>query len=295
MRSAGRVGFLFLLVVASVASQVNSAVPSSATSRLVFQMPGLSANVAGSCIGLGCAPYVTDGVSTGVLIDTSVDNSSHPSMDPLGNVYVQAAYGPGDFRCANGASNSGTAIGRLRPDNTYETVLTIDPVCESGAPVGTKSRTRGFDPVAGVLYVEFESFAAGTGDFLTEFVRVSGLPTLFEVVASYVPSPPSIVWRVPPMPEAFPGPVDSFDVLAGDLADLPDLSLAQAVACGVPTGHAPVAGEEVSVLDTLPDPVSRTGRYYVVGARRDGEQRLGRQYVGGALSGRPVAGVAGCP
>ena len=193
----------------------------------------------------------------------------------------------------DGWSASGTAIGRLRSDGVYETVITIDPVCQGATAVGSKCYPRGFDPLAGALYLICES-TSNTYSLL-EFIRVTGLPTLYEVVATYVPAPPAVAWRVPPMPDGFPGQVESFSVLAGDIADLPNFSQAERIAYNVPEFSAPVAGEELTVPDPLPDPWPRTGRYYLVSAERGGEERVGRQRIAGVLTGRPVAGTPTCP
>ena len=84
---------------------------------------------------------------------------------------------------------------------------------------------------------------------------------------------------------------DTFDVLSGDLATLPDLTQAARIKCDVPGGRAPIAGERLSVVDPQPAPTPGTGRYYLVAAQRGGEERIGRQRLAGELSGRPVMGL----
>lgn len=283
------------LALLALSSGLALAQPSSAVTRMTFALPGLSVEVLRS---VGCSSgslAYGDATSWGtVIFDSYNQNAPDRALDPLGNLYMVGGANPRDFRCLNNPSSGtwATAIGRLRPDNTYETVLTIAPACEHDNAVGTQPQTLGYDQNAGRLWLYLQT----TGDgCLDELVLISGLPTLHEVAATYVPAPPAVTWRVPPMPEGFPSQADSFSVLAGNLGTLPDFSRAERIACNVPEGRAPVAGEELTVPDPLPDPATRTGRYYVVSAERGGEERAGRQRIAGVLSGRTVGITPACP
>lgn len=274
--------------------------PSSAATRMEFLVPGLSVQVLESC-----SPPTGTLTCTTHFGDPAIYHPNEPPytymlMDALGNVYDTYNIQPPLRVCENVATSSQICgLGRLRPDLSYEEVLRIVPRCEEGTYSDSVIQlVWNLDPVAGSTLMTVLSNRQGPdgtrSDDMLELARLSGLPSLFDIVASYTPAPPGISWNVPVMPDAFPGQADHFDVLAGNLATLPNLTAAQPIACGVPSGRAPVAGEALSVADPLPDPAPRSGRYYLVAASRGDEMRLGRQLVGGVTSGRPVARLAGC-
>ncbi|MGH9869713.1 MAG: hypothetical protein ACREAA_16310 [Candidatus Polarisedimenticolia bacterium] len=123
-------------------------------------------------------------------------------------------------------------------------------------------------------------------------VRISGLPTLLDIILSYQP-PSTLSFNVPVRPEGLPG-ADSFAVYAGDLRTVSDLSQASPLQCTVPAGRAPVPGEQLTVSDTLPDPATGSGRYYLAAVRHGAQIRAGRSSMGGVMQGRNAAVMPGC-
>jgi len=124
-------------------------------------------------------------------------------------------------------------------------------------------------------------------------VRISGLPSVLEVIPTFEPSAGTLSWVVPRHPEALPA-AERFSVYAGDLRDLPDFSRAAPVACAVPDSGAPQPGDFLSILDPLPDPEAGRGSYALIGAEYAGQRRFGRQNIGGLLSGRDPAAFRAC-
>jgi hypothetical protein len=122
-------------------------------------------------------------------------------------------------------------------------------------------------------------------------VEVSGLPTMFDTLVTFVPSGQVLSALVPAHPDGFRS-ADSLQLWAGDVRTLPDWSQAQPVTCSA--AMSPTPGQVVSVADTLPDPPAGTGRYYVVASHNGAERRLGRQYVNGAFSSRNPAALPIC-
>ena len=203
-----------------------------------------------------------------------------------------------------GVSDEG-AVGRMKPDLSFETILIIHAACEGNAvvishPPSEDTRLWNLDVVSGtalltVISRAYDVLSGQTSDRLQEVFRLSGLPTMFDVVASFAPGGTVFSWNVPVMPDGFPSQADTFDVLSGDLVSLPDLTQAARIDCTVPAGRAPVAGEHLSTVDSQPDPAAGSGRYYLVATQLGGEERTGRQRIRGDLTGRPVIGLPGCP
>ena len=99
-------------------------------------------------------------------------------------------------------------------------------------------------------------------------------------------------FRIPVLPEGLPTG-DFFDIYSGDLATLPDLSLASPLACDAGFGLGP--GDLVTVNDTLPDPAVGTGRYYLAAVTSGVERRAGREQLNGVLQGRDASALPACP
>jgi hypothetical protein len=121
-------------------------------------------------------------------------------------------------------------------------------------------------------------------------LRVGGLPELFDIACSFVPSG-ALSCRVPAVPEGLPTG-SSLDVYSGELASLPDLSQAEPLGCDVAPYALP--GEYLTFVDPRPDPPPGTGRYYLVVTVAGAERRAGRQRVDGQFSGREANALPGC-
>lgn len=122
-------------------------------------------------------------------------------------------------------------------------------------------------------------------------VEISGLPTLFDTVLTFVPPGQSLSAVVPTHPDGFLA-ADSLQLWTGDLGTLPDWSQAESLACTADTNPAP--GQVVTVADTLPDPAWGQGRYYIAASQHGTDRRLGRQYVNGAFSARDPGALPVC-
>jgi hypothetical protein len=122
-------------------------------------------------------------------------------------------------------------------------------------------------------------------------VRVTGLPSLLDVALTYEPGG-SVSFRIPALPEGLPTG-DFFDLYAGAVETLPDLSQAQTVACDVASGLSP--GDTVVVPDPLPDPPAWEPRYYLMAVTSGTERRAGRERISGVLQGRDASGLPWCP
>ena len=131
--------------------------------------------------------------------------------------------------------------------------------------------------------------AGDTTDHLA-LLRITGLPIILDVVASYAP-PSTFSFTIPVFPEGLPSG-DAFDVFVGDIATLPDFSQSQQLACNVAAGE-PV-GARVDTFDPLADPSLGEARYYVTAATSGLDRRAGRQRTDGVLSGRDVSGMPAC-
>jgi hypothetical protein len=122
-------------------------------------------------------------------------------------------------------------------------------------------------------------------------IRVTGLPTLFDLALSYAP-PSALALKLPARPYALPS-TDRVDVYYGPVTAMQDLSSALPLACDVAPASGP--GDIVPVADSLPAPSVGQGRYYLATVSAGGERRAGRRLVGGVLGGRPAAGMPACP
>ena len=153
------------------------------------------------------------------------------------------------------------------------------------------------DTVGGFLYVRYRTTNTGwiRGEFYpdeVEIERLGGLPTLLEIMQSYVPSPKSIGFHVPAMPEGLAG-ADHFDTYSGPLAKPIDFTQAQPLQCGYPAAP-PSVGDYLTVADTLPDPDTGHGYYYLTAVTYQGQTRYGRKASGGRLSGRDPSLLPAC-
>jgi hypothetical protein len=123
------------------------------------------------------------------------------------------------------------------------------------------------------------------------FITVSGLPTMFDTLLTFVPGGQSLAAMSPAHPDGFRS-ADALQVWTGDVRSLPDYSQAQPLSCDAAT--TPTPGQLVSIADTLPDPQRGEARYYVVASQSGTQRRLGRQFVNGAFSARDPASLPIC-
>jgi len=121
-------------------------------------------------------------------------------------------------------------------------------------------------------------------------IRITGLPALMDVIESYQP-PSMLSFNLPRHPEGLPQG-DRYDVYQGNVAGLPDFSLAQPLACDVAAGKA--VGDRVEVTDPLPDPATGETRYYLTAVSSGIDQRAGRTRLAGNLMGRAASSLPPC-
>jgi len=122
-------------------------------------------------------------------------------------------------------------------------------------------------------------------------VKISGLPTLFDLALTYQP-PSTLALKMPVHPDALPT-TDRVDVFYGASGSMADLALAQPLACNVAPGARP--GDVVQVGDPLPNPAVGQGRYYLAAVTSGIERRAGRRLVNGVLQGRVASRLPSCP
>jgi len=124
-------------------------------------------------------------------------------------------------------------------------------------------------------------------------VRIAGVSSLLDIIATSQPSTTTVAWTTPRYPEGLSG-ADRFQVFAGDVHDLPDFTRAVPVECSVTGAGAPQPGELMSVADPLSIPRVGSAVYMLVGVESGTQRRFGRQYVNGLMSGRNAAEFAAC-
>jgi hypothetical protein len=141
------------------------------------------------------------------------------------------------------------------------------------------------DTTNGRLYLAFRN------DGQEGIVIISGLPTMFDTLLTFIPGQQAINILTPAHPDGFRS-ADSLQVWTGNVRSMPDWSQAEPLTCEAAVSPAP--GQLVSVADTLPDPAIGEGRYYLVASQSGADRRLGRQFVNGAFSAREPAGLPVC-
>jgi len=122
-------------------------------------------------------------------------------------------------------------------------------------------------------------------------VVISGLPTMFDTLLTFIPGGQAISTVTPRHPDGFRS-AESVQIWTGDVRSMPDWSQAQPLTCAAATNPAP--GQIVTVPDTLPDPAPGGGRYYIAATQHAADRRLGRQYVGGSFNARDPASLPLC-
>ena len=126
-------------------------------------------------------------------------------------------------------------------------------------------------------------------------LRISGLPSLLDIIPTFQPTSETLSWITPKHPEALPA-ADNFQVYAGNIDDLRrdrDFTSAVPVDCSVPDVGPPAPGDYLSILDPL-NPAKGKVEYAIVGVEHAGRQRFGRQNSSGILTGREPTAFSSC-
>jgi hypothetical protein len=131
----------------------------------------------------------------------------------------------------------------------------------------------------------------GSGEQDNGMVAISGLPTLFDTLLTFVPSGQALKAVMPAHPDGFRS-ADSVQIWVGDVRTLPDWSLAEPLSCAAAMNPSPY--QVVTVPDTLPEPPVGHGRYYLTADVSGPDRRLGRQYVDDAFSARDPSTLPIC-
>ena len=162
---------------------------------------------------------------------------------------------------------------RFTPSGTVEVIGVFRDECLPTFVRKAYVQALDTDAINGFLYVlvHRSDLDPAQGSLYESMVwtRVSGLPTLLDIILSYQP-PSTLSFNVPVRPEGLPG-ADSFSVYAGDVRTAADLSQAVPIQCAAPAGRAPVPGEHLTVPDSLPDPSPGEGRYYLAAVNYQGQ------------------------
>lgn len=164
---------------------------------------------------------------------------------------------------------------RYKRDGTRELIA----VGALDGPVGLS-----VDATAGRIYL---SVLHGGCD--GSIIALSGLPTMFDTLLTFIPSQQAMNIQTPAHPDGFRS-ADSLQVWTGNVRSMPDWSQAQPLACSVAT--SPVPGQVVTVSDGLSDPAVGHGRYYLVASQCDPGRKLGS--LDGTVSMRTPAGLPIC-
>jgi hypothetical protein len=187
------------------------------------------------------------------------------SFDAAGNLYTLDNWsGPRE-------------VFRYKRDGTRELIA----VGVLDGPVGLS-----VDATAGRIYL---SILHGGCD--GSIIALTGLPTMFDTLLTFVPGGGAFTAQTPAHPDGFRS-AESLEVWTGSVRSMPDWSQAQPLACMAAQNPAP--GQIVKVADTLPDPPIGEGRYYLIASQSGSDRRLGRQYLNGAFSARQPAGLPVC-
>ena len=159
-----------------------------------------------------------------------------------------------------------------------------------------------FDPITGRLLIPVRSYClpdpniqcpSGYNDAGWWLMSVEGLTPLFEILQTYTPTTDALQFRVPAHPEGLRS-ADHFDTYWGHVADLPDFTQAQPMACHYPA-WPPAPGDYLTVADMSPNPAAGTANYTVTAVTYGGQWRYGRKVINGVMSGRDPALLPGCP
>ena len=190
---------------------------------------------------------------------------------------------------------------RCGPNPSYGSIDAVEYVVAASA--GGNVEPAGsiiFDPGAGRLYVPLVLVCRNgnpTNDcpnYLSGhwLVAIEGFTTTFDILQTYTPSPATLGFRVPTIPEGL-HPVDRFDTYWGNVADLPNFTSAQPMQCSYPS-IPPSAGDYLTVADTSPLPAPGHGNYIVTAVSHASQTRYGRKLIAGVMSARDPALLPAC-
>lgn len=133
----------------------------------------------------------------------------------------------------------------------------------------------------------------GEDDNQVALIRVSGLPTLYEVQSSYQP-PTTISVLVPKHPNGLFA-AESFSTYHGTITNPLDFSAAQPLKCNYAEAAPPEPGGYLTVPDTTPDPDPGEVTWLLTAVTSPtGETRMGRKVEAGVLSGRDPLRLPEC-
>ena len=184
-----------------------------------------------------------------------------------------------------------------RTESTVEAIVQV-PHCvelEDTAYQTTEMLNMAVDNINGSLYLATQSSLFNGGPVMEQYgiVKISGLPTLLDIIPTFQPAAGTLSWITPKHPEALPA-ADRFQVYVGDVRAPGDLSGPVPFDCSVPDTGSPEPGEYISILDSRPDPPVGEATYVIIGVEHEGERRFGRQQIGGVLAGRDPLTFTGC-
>ena len=149
------------------------------------------------------------------------------------------------------------------------------------------------DSTNGVLYVAVQSSKPGFVNPHYGIVRISGLATLLDIIATFQPAAGTLSWVTPKHPEALPA-ADRFMVFGGSIDAASQMSVPVPLDCNVPIGGNPQPGDYLSILDSRPAPPLGEASYVIIGVEHQMEQRFGREQLGSTLVGRDPSVFVGC-
>ena len=282
---------ILIAVLVSISGTVSAQAPPDPNSAAIFFIPALPGiDAVDVCRGIVDCRYGT----TGNLIDAMRDGSI-AGVDALGRPYFYALENTSG--CLPQGIMWDLAIYRVTGFGLAEEVGRFAH-CSQGEGAQMTTDGANFDIMGGNLFLTINVTicnAATCASNVKFVVRVTGLPSLIDIIPTFDPNNTSALnWIAPVKPEAMAGS-DGYDVYKGDLDSVSDFSLAAPVACDIPMGRDPVPGEFLTVKDTEPVPSPGNGRYYLVANRFAGGTRVGREFRMGVLRGRDAFTLSGCP
>lgn len=237
-------------------------------------------------------------------LPTNLDRLSCTTLPDPGEIWFGVDAGGNTYGTINGADAAGEYYDvHRRPAGTHlsQAILRITKRKEPVFGQVTKLQfTPGsmLDTTGGTLLLAMtgsclSTLCASQGDTTDHIalLRVSGLPTLFDLAMTYQP-PASIALKIPARAEALPT-MDRVDLYYGPARSLGDLSTATPLACNIAPGALP--GSVVTVADPLPNPAVGQARYYEAAVTSGVQRRAGRRGTNGVMAGRDTSGLPMCP
>ena len=202
-----------------------------------------------------------------------------------------------DFKSIGSGNDATGAFYQITPNfqlGTTDIVRGTDTTTEPIARTGVANVVNlAVDTTNGRVYLaeRVTENTCGNSVAVEGIVVISGLPTMFETLLTFVPNGQTLTALTPAIPDGFRS-ADSLQAWTGSLRTLPDWSQAQPLTCSAATSPAP--GQIATVADSLSDPAVDEGRYYIVASQRGTDRRIGRQYVNGTFSARDPSTLPVC-